>query len=208
MPEQPNIPISEGLVRTYDLLEHLVDDVGKAFETLESDKTSPYLRRCLARTVFAFIEGVIQIAKWEINASVRRDETSIELSEKDREILLEQKKINGEVIKILIPVDENLRKTFRLAAKVWGLKNYSMTEGKEYKEFRAAKKARNRLTHPRTYYDITVTDADMHCYASSFLWVQEEFISLMNNRVESLVQELPAELRQRCFGRYNCPTYE
>jgi len=71
MPQQPNISKGEGLIRTYDLLEHLIDDVGKAFETLESDKSSPYLRRCLARTVFAFIEGVIQIAKWEINSSVR-----------------------------------------------------------------------------------------------------------------------------------------
>jgi len=75
-----------------------------------------------------------------------------------------------------VPVDENLKKTFRLAAKIWGLKNYSMkTEGKEYQEFLSAKNARNRLTHPRTYYDITVTDADMHCYASSFLWVKSEF---------------------------------
>jgi hypothetical protein len=61
MPERPNISKGEGLVRTYDLLEHLVADVDKAFEILEADKTSPYLRRCVARTVFAFVEGVIQM---------------------------------------------------------------------------------------------------------------------------------------------------
>ena len=181
---------------TIDLLEHLVADVDKAFEILEADKTSPYLRRCVARTVFAFVEGVIQIAKWEIRSSIRLGDSSVELSDKDREILLEEKKRNGEVIKILIPVDENLKKTFRLAAKVWGLKNYSLNlEGEEYKDFLSAKKARNRLTHPRTYYDITVTDIDMHCYASSFLWVKAEFLSLMDRRVQALAQELPAEVR-------------
>jgi len=201
MPEQPNISKGEGLVRTYDLFEHLIADVDKAFETLETDKTSPYLRRCVARTVFAFIEGVIQIAKWEINSSIRLSKSSVRLSDKEKEILHEQKKRNGEIFKILVPIDENLKKTFRLAAKVWGLKNYSLNiAGKEYKYFLSAKKARNRLTHPRTYYDITVTDFDMHCYASSFIWVKTEFHSMMNKRIEVLAQELPVELQQQLLN--------
>jgi hypothetical protein len=136
--------------------------------------------------------------KWEIRSSIRRRESCVDLSKKEREVLDEKKIKNGESIKILIPVNENLKNTFRVAAKVWGLKKYSVsTQRKQYKDFLSAKNARNRLTHPRTYYDIMVTDSDMHCYVSAFFWVKSDFLSLWDERIEILGAELPMDIRKQ-----------
>lgn len=53
-----------------------------------------------------------------------------------------------------------------------------------------SKKARNKLTHPRTVYDIEVTDYDMHCHTVAGMWVQREFQGLFNERVNSLLSGL------------------
>jgi len=82
--------------------------------------------------------------------------------------------------RIFISIDENLKKTFRIATKVWGLTAYSFNAGrKEYEHFLSAKEARDRLTHPRTYYDIDITTMEMYQLVSAFEWVRSEFHALM-----------------------------
>lgn len=194
----PNLSKGEGLIRTYDLLEHLTNDVYRAFEVLEEDKGSQFLRRSLVRTVFSFIEGIIHIIKFEIRSEYRLEKTEIDLTRKEKEVLYEEKIGNGETIKIFIATDDNLKKTFNIAKKVWELERYHFNAGgSEYEHFLKAKKARDRLTHPRTFYDVEITDDDMFYMASSFEWIRSEFKSLMSARVEKISEGLPENIRAK-----------
>lgn len=188
----------EGLIRTYDLLEHLNDDVVNSFKVLNKKKQSQFLRRSLVRTVFSFLEGIIHILKYELCSEIRRNEVEIELTRKEREVLFEEKERNGEKIKIFIATDDNLKKTFKIAKKIWHLDNYFFnSDGNEYEHFLMAKKARDKLTHPRTYYDIQITDDDMFHMASCFEWIRSEFKELMSAKVEKIYQDLPEDIRKK-----------
>jgi hypothetical protein len=181
----PDLSKGEGLTRTHDLIENLINDVYRAFEVLDADKESQFLRRSLVRTVFSFIEGVIHVIKFEIRSAYRLGRTEIEITRKEREILYEEREKDGEITKIFIATDDNLKKTFNIAKKVWELNNYRFNAGgSEYKDFQKAKRARDKLTHPRTFYDIEITKDDMFYMVRSFDWIRSEFSSLMSAKIE------------------------
>lgn len=197
MPGHPQIDKGEGLIRSHDLLEVLRADIDAAYATLETDRSNQYLRRCLARTVFSFIEAVVECVKVELRSTVRTGlypETS--LTAKEREILVPLAVVGAPVGRFL-PLDQNLKRTFKLAAKVWHLNFHLASSGEDFKDFLSAKSARNRLTHPRTFYDIEVTDHDMHCYTIAGMWVQREFQRLFGARVESLAHAMSDPARQQ-----------
>jgi hypothetical protein len=57
MPGSPRLDLGEGFVRQYELIEQLRNDVYDAYETLENERSSQYLRRCVVRAVFSLIEA-------------------------------------------------------------------------------------------------------------------------------------------------------
>ena len=65
-----------GFVRQLELLEQLREDIVAAYEALEENKSSQYLRRCVVRAVFSHIEAVIESIKWELRSSLRTEEFS------------------------------------------------------------------------------------------------------------------------------------
>lgn len=188
MPSTPDK--GEGLIRTHDLLEELQADIEAAYRTLEADKQSQYLRRCVVRAVFSFVEAAIECLKVELRSSVRLGYFSEEnLTLKDKETLGALSIFPNEGEKFL-PLDSNIKRTFKLAAKIWSLDFKLRTGDKDYADFKHAKHARNKLTHPRTFYDIQVTDEDMHCHTIAGWWVQREFQRLVKSRVEGLAKSL------------------
>ncbi len=192
MGSTPDISKGEGFIRTYDLFEHLLDDVYKSLEMMLSDKESQYLRRVFVRNVFACIEGIVQILKYEISKDIRLGRYCVELTNKEKEVLYEEKYRNGDRTKIFIPIDKNVKKTFFVAGKVWGLSCFSLnTDGEKYRAFLKAKETRNRLAHPRTYYDIDITDTEIDAVGKAFEWVRSSFLSLMKEKVKSVSSELP-----------------
>jgi hypothetical protein len=198
MPSFPKIDKGEGFIRAYDLLEELQSDVRLAYETLDKDRESQYLRRCVVRAIFSFIEACIETIKVEVRSNIRTGFCAPDLTEKDKETLGSLHVIGDRKSDKQLPLDANIKRTFRLAAKVWGLSGYKLsTGGEDYVDFLRAKEARNRLTHPRTFYDIQVTDDDMHCHTTAYDWAQGEFSSLFRRRVEALAASLPPEVGER-----------
>ncbi|EGR0469142.1 hypothetical protein FG064_19540 [Vibrio cholerae] len=185
MPGIQNFEAGEGFIRTYDLIEALRDDVHTAFEVLESDKQNQYLRRSVVRAVFSHIEALIESVKVEIRSSLRIEKTNFELSKKEKELLGSHSPVSKDKGRQL-PLEQNLKSTFKLAAKVWDLDFQLNTDGEDYRGFIVAKSYRNKLTHPKTYYDVQVTDDDMHYYAVATTWVQQEFHRLFKARVDKL----------------------
>lgn len=195
MPSYPNVDESEGLIRTHDLLEVLLADIYEAYEALEADRNSQYLRRCVGRAIFSYVEAAIECVKVELRSSVRRSASSVQLTTREEETLGSLSGIKDGAARFL-PLDDNIKRTFKLAAKVWGIKFRLETDGQEFREFLAAKSARNRLTHPRTYYDVEVTDRDMHSLTVAYMWVESEFLRLFRLRVQSLAKGLSDEDRK------------
>ncbi|EIZ1900257.1 hypothetical protein MOS04_004503 [Vibrio parahaemolyticus] len=185
MPGVQNIKAGEGFIRTYDLIEVLNNDVYTAFEVLESDKQNQYLRRSVVRAVFSYIEALIESIKVEIRSSIRIERPDFELSKKESELLGSLSSISQDKGR-QFPLEQNLKLTFKLAAKVWELDFKLNSDGEDYRDFVIAKSYRNKLTHPKTFYDVEVTDDDMHYYSVAGMWVQEEFRRLFKARADNL----------------------
>ncbi|UOG92888.1 MAG: hypothetical protein L3K52_03945 [Candidatus Thiothrix sulfatifontis] len=185
MPSHPRIDKGEGLIRTYDLLQELRADIDAAYEILETDRQSQYLRRCVVRAVFSYVEALIECIKVELRSTIRTRKYSNPLSAKERETL-GSLTIVGTSHRKFLSLEQNVQRTFKLAAKIWNIDFQLSTQDNEFNEFLTAKWARNRLTHPKSFYDIQVTDFDMHCHTRTGMWLQEEFQRLFQARVSSL----------------------
>lgn len=197
MPGSPRIDLGEGFVRQQELIGQLREDITSAYGALEESKSSQYLRRCVVRSIFSFIEAVIESIKWELRSSVRLDEFKGQLSDREKETLGSLHVVGPRDDRFL-PLDQNIKRTFRLAAKVWQLKTFRLdTDGEGFQNFLRAKSARNRLTHPKTVHDIEVTDDDMHCHTIAGMWVQAELNRLFKARVEALAEGLPESEREQ-----------
>lgn len=191
MPSYPKL--AEGLIRSEDLLIELNDDVIAAYETLEKDRASQYLRRCLVRAVFAYMEAVIEIVKIELRSNIRTDVCTPNLTAKEEKLLGSLSIFRNSDKRIGLA--ENLKGTFKLAAKVWELSEYKLsTEGINYIDFRKAKHARDKLTHPKTFYDIQITDDDMAYCTAAGLWVRDSFETLFKMRVAQLKAAVGVEV--------------
>lgn len=186
MPTQPDITKGEGFVRTHDLLQAMQEDISTAYETLEADRESQYLRRCVARAIFSYIDSMIECVKAEVKSAIRTGQFDAELTPKEMEVIGTLAIINGDSGRPM-PVDDNIRKTFKIAAKVWDLDFKLDTRGNDFTTFKRAKNSRNRLVHPRTYYDIQVTKDDMYDYTIAGMWAQKEFQRLLKARVDSIM---------------------
>lgn len=63
MPRVPRVDKGEGLIRTYDLLQALGSDIDTAYENLEEDRESQFIRRSVVRAIFSYIEAMIECVK-------------------------------------------------------------------------------------------------------------------------------------------------
>ncbi|WP_310450020.1 hypothetical protein [Sulfuritalea sp.] len=190
MPDSPSL--GDGLIRSHELFHALTDDVHAAYELLEQDRQSQLLRRSVARAIFAYIEAALECIRIEVRSSVRRGEHPEPLSERELKTLGSLSLFQSDAGKFL-PLDQSLKRTFKLAICIWRLNHRFGAAGEGYRAFVAAKSSRNRLTHPKTFYDIEVTDRDMHFYSVAFVWFRAEFTALLRKRIESFLVGLEPE---------------
>ena len=203
MPGSPRTDKGEGFIRSHDLLQALRSDIDAAYAALEIDKGSQYLRRCVVRAIFSYIEAIIECIKVELRSTVRTGGFSGTLNEKELETLGPLAIIGASQPGKFLPLDSNVKRTFRLAVKLWGLKEFRLKTGdQDFQDFLKAKSARNRLTHPRTFYDIEVTEHDMHCHTIAGMWMQTELKRLAVARIVALSDELPEEDRMPFNQRF------
>ncbi len=194
MQTKPDTKLGAGFVRPHELFEQLKADVITAYELLDEQRDSQFLRRAAVRAIFALIEASIEIIKSELRSTLRFKTDKDQLSEKELIALGGLSTTPNPKTQKFLPLEDNLKLTFKLAAKIWSLTEFQLdTSGENYREFLMAKDARNRLTHPKTYYDIQVTDEDMHRHTVAFQWSCDEFKRLFQHRVKFLATQLPQE---------------
>jgi hypothetical protein len=204
MPSLPRTDKGEGFVRSYELLEQLYDDVISSYKHLDENRDSQHLRRCAVRAIYSYIEAIIESVKNEIRSTVRKSDKELKISEKDKELLGSLSPISCRREEKKHNLIQNIKRTFKLAKKVWKLDNYAFyTDGQEFECFLRSKDARNRLMHPKTYYDIQVTQEDMHDHTVTFDWAHSEFQNLIKKRLESIANELPEDVARKLLSRWN-----
>ncbi len=187
--------LKDGLIRSGDLLSELNNDVISAYETLETNRSSQYLRRCTVRAIFVYIEAVIEIIKIELRSNIRTDFITPTLSDRESRLLgsLSIFRTDDHRIGLL----DNLKGTFKLASRLWELQDFELdTGGLDYEDFRRAKVARDRLTHPKTYCDIQITDEDMSSCSIAGMWVRDSFERLFSERSKQLLDRIAIEINK------------
>lgn len=188
---------ADGLVRTHDLFADLLEDVGESFRNLETNKDSQYLRRAVVRSVFTFIEAVVHIVKRAARRQLTQTDVQSGLSKRELEVIWERIELQGEMLRIRIPADENLKRSFSILGRLWRLPEYEFDAGgAEYEYYRHARYARNRLSHPRTFYDIEISVAEMDAAARTYVWIKGEFLRLWKLRHEQFLASLSEEDRR------------
>jgi hypothetical protein len=192
MPGSPGA--GEGVTRTHELLEALLADINTSYEMLEVDRGSRYLRRCTVRAVHSFIDAVLETLKGEIRSTLRLRHVQglpeFALTPKDLEVLGTLGVFAPRGGKFL-PLERSFKATFKLAARVWDVPFQLDTGGEAFRYLLIAKDARNALTHPKTFYDLEVTDEEMEAHTVAGNWALEEFLRLITMRWRQVVELVP-----------------
>lgn len=155
----------------------LRDDVAKAREGLDDDPTE-YQRRQYIRAVFAQLEGstfsIKQLALSEDPSSLTNAEIAL--------LRGEQYRLNdaGEatVSAAFLTLASDMKFAFRSYAKSVGL-SYELPVGElGWLALLRAKRVRDRLMHPRSAKDLSVTDEELKCATDAGEWFQKKFNDL------------------------------
>jgi hypothetical protein len=200
MSETPNI--LKGLIRPHELVAELMNDVNHSFELLNQSRDSQFYRRTTLRNIFSFIEASINIIKYELKREIRLGHIENILTTKENENLYEEKitiKNNASTVhNIIIPLDKNLKVTFRIAKKLWKLKQFILDINSDgYDCFKHAKLSRNKLTHPKDFYDIQITTKDIKDSYLTHIWVKNNFIKLFREKINIGLEEFPEDVKKR-----------
>lgn len=147
-----------------DSLYAILDDVLEAEKLLHTSET-PFHRRTYIRNVFSGIEGCIWLMKQTCLKAKAPDGKRI-IGLADYLILAEVEydvKDNG-TIKTQsrsIKLAHNLRYTINMVNRLIGTKIDLGVGTASWEDFQKAIKVRNRITHPKTAGDITVSDKEI-----------------------------------------------
>lgn len=165
--------------------EMLVADVAAAMERFERS-SSPSHMRDLVRTSFAAIEGTAWIFREHVidaaestyglepeeQAALR--ETSYQVSEKG--------KINAQLR--FIPLLNSIRLIARIARRLAPESQIDFSE-QGWDEVRRAVAIRNRITHPKSAMDLTLTETDAKVCVKAMFWFLNETTGVMQAMVKT-----------------------
>lgn len=154
----------------------LVDDVIEASKTCEQ-REDEFSKRSYVRTVFAFVEGIIQVMK---SSAILFDElNNPPLLNADEVALLKEKESRitnaGEVksMKSKISLLPNLQFALRTYARVIG---HAVDLDKSSSGWQSLVKAvniRDRLTHPKTLEDLHISDGDVSTVERAMIFFRD-----------------------------------
>lgn len=138
-----------------------------------SDMNSQTRRRNVVRSLFAHVEGTAyqlkQLVKFQFEKRII-DLPIIEIAAIDESVFQVEK--NGDVKgkKQGIPTLNNIRFSFKLFSKAFAL-DWSPDFGEQgWNDFVKALEIRDRITHPKTFEDVTISNPDMNNITNAQGW--------------------------------------
>lgn len=158
---------------------------------LDPATLSGFERRTLVRSIFSFVEAL----SYSVKGLAMESNNAINLSIGERLLALEEAyelSEKGEVKKRppKLKTIPNVQFAFKLLADVEGSDWTLDTSSKGWQSLLRTSKVRDRLMHPKTLSDLTVSDNETRDAWDSFTWFQEQ----INNALKVIAQSLEKQL--------------
>jgi hypothetical protein len=181
-----------------ELMEALRDDwcyVSGILEPTTWEDEEQLQRRIMVRTLFAWIEGTVHALKRQVLEYYT--EGRIELSQAEYAILREESyrlKDSGKTHAATtyprtLP---NVKFTFPIYARTWGITfefTPPLNQDPRWQSLCQAYEVRNRLTHPKSAADLTVSDVELEKVKEASRWFVDQLA-----RIESFLFEFLREI--------------
>ncbi len=192
-----NTPIGRVLAESRDILKLLYEDVELA-ERMWREQDSQFWRRTFIRSVFALIEGfTYRLKQVALEASKK---FSIELSKSEIALLLEESyevndKGQAETRPDYIQLPRNIRFAFRMYSLAYGINYQLKIDDDGWLSFKEALKVRNRLTHPKSTDDVSVSAEDMSHAEKAAIWFVRSSDEIQRAMIEEMKVKIEAKKR-------------
>jgi hypothetical protein len=166
------------LKATFSLLK---GDLDAAVALGKRDDTQ-FARRTLIRTLFAFVEGLtnqlssVAAASATMTSGILSSEELAALREESYEVD-DEGRVRTRATQIAIR--RRVRLALRCYPRIHGSTFTADFGGVGWEQFQGALRIRNRLTHPRTERDLSVSDADMSTVGAASGWYQDTVLTLL-----------------------------
>lgn len=161
----------------------LVSDVGAALSRNES-ADSQATRRDLIRTAFAAIEGLVWIFREQVVAAAQE---TYGLEDDEQEVLRERQLSVSEQGKIsaqskFLGLTPTIRLVARIADRINDTEHFDFGSS-EWDGFRKAIGIRNRITHPKSAYDLRLSKTDVDQVIRALFWFLETHAKVLGATV-------------------------
>lgn len=165
-----------------DDLEHVIQVSNEKIRQFRESPETEFLKqqatwfRLIIRLLITTIEATC--FKLKQLALIKYKQQSVQLEEKDREKLSEQRSDGG---LCFLSTSENLKYAMKMYATAFGSK-YKIKFGKEWATFLRVQSKRKGLTHPKSKGDLSVTMSDYKAAYDTAVWftdlIQQLFDSI------------------------------
>lgn len=164
------------------------------FGNLEPEEDE-FWRRMYVRSAFACIEGMTYRLKQIAQAA--HDSKRCAFSEKELSLIREESHQ---------PFMQNIEFAFKITARAIDSEHELAVGDNEWDLLRRASRIRNRLMHPKTTRDLSVSVDELHIVGRAFDWLSVQIVELMFGlrapktlEIERLYREFPERKQRRGF---------
>jgi hypothetical protein len=163
----------------------LREDVRFAERQLEQHKTSheQTCRRSLIRCVCAIVEGTLSLMKAATLPAANF--FGIRLSTKEIELATGRRAKTGKPIPFL-PFQENVKETLKIFMKAHGVQIAIDYDDSRFKDLCEMFGLRNKLMHPKTLFDIEVSDLAFKTSIRGSNWFDSIGVTIMEHSKEKM----------------------
>ena len=170
-----------------DRLMPMIEDAHWAEQTLDVDD-SQFTRRAYVRNLFAMIEGCIWALKETVLRAPVQEGRTKRLLPGEYELLSDKSyelKSNGQVREQTkyLRLPENVRFTFAVLSKYFGTECNLGVGTSSWSDFLAAQEIRNRITHPKTTAEFSISDEEITTCRDVCSWFNNLILDFFNGLI-------------------------
>ena len=162
------------------LIQILYSDLGHASGEMRKNPSSQFWRREAIRILTATIDGIVFSLKKVTLAIAGMNKTMLSYDEteflRERSLQDENKKVR------LPPFRDNLKRLFKLFAKVQGMNCPTDFGGKGFDDLCQTYELRHRIMHPKSFLTYCVQDAERKRAGNAIDWLAQELQHLTKSQ--------------------------
>jgi hypothetical protein len=174
-----------------EFMRVLPDDVSTALLRLQ-EHDDQYNRRTLVRAMFAVVEGMVFVMKQECLGRPDHMRTHYDVAEIAM-LREESYGVNDKGEAFLqtryVPLLDNLKFAMAMYRRGSVAGHGLDLSGRGWQHFRAAIGVRNRVMHPKSIEELSITDRDLEAVVGGYAWFMQSIISSLTEVRDALKEE-------------------